>query len=301
MAYDFDFGSKTAKGGFDSEKKIAEKFNNWQNDREAKIWLQILGYKLKDIKKLEAIPIPPRISKKFAADLGLEREEDHQFKKADIQVKITIALTNGIVKRENISVKKANKGANFNQVDKRKVDTYQKLWYFDNEIGEILKLFTGEIQPTKNPQLLKKYCDMDIAELEDCRRIFLNYLLPNYLDKIISFFEKKKVIILSDIIKGRGALCAEWLMAVKYDKATDTTTWALININEALDLFNNGGLKLTKPTQASLQLSDVITMQRKGGTPDPTSLQFKIKPLLIFDYLENKRKRSIEILHQLKR
>lgn len=26
-----------------------------------------------------------------------------------------------------------------------------------------------------------------------------------------------------------------------------------------------------------------LTAQRKGGTPDPTSLQFKIKPLDIFD------------------
>jgi len=26
-----------------------------------------------------------------------------------------------------------------------------------------------------------------------------------------------------------------------------------------------------------------VTMQRKGGTPDPTSLQFKINPLALFE------------------
>jgi len=290
MAYDFEFGSSTAKGGFASEDKVVEKFNNWKNDKEAQTWLKILGYKLEDIKELKAIGIPPQISKDFAKSLGLEKDEDLQFKKADLQVQITVVLNNGVIKRENISVKKANKNANYNQVDKRKVDTYQKIWKFDDEIATILKLFTGEIEPVRNPDLLNKYCGISPEQLEDYRRIYLDYLKPQYLEKIIRFFSEKKLKILLDIIKGRGALAAEWLMVVRYDPGKDETKWVLTNINTALDCFSIGNVKLTKKTKASLQLSNGIVMQRKGGTPDPTSLQFKIKPLLIFDYIEESHK-----------
>ncbi|MEO1928641.1 MAG: hypothetical protein ABGX26_08155 [Nautiliaceae bacterium] len=286
MAYDFEFGSSTAKGGFASEDKVVEKFNNWKNDKEAQVWLKILGCRLEDIKEVRAIGIPPQINKEFARSLGLENDEDLQFKKADLQVQITVILSNGVIKRENISVKKANKNANYNQVDKRKVDRYQKIWKFDDEIATILKLFTGEIEPVKHPDLLCKYCGMTAEELEDCRRIYLNYLKPKYLEKIIKFFSEKKFQILLDIIKGRGALAAEWLMVVRYDPDKNETKWVLTNINTALDCFQIGDVKLTKKRKASLQLSNGIVMQRKGGTPDPTSLQFKIKPLLIFGYMD---------------
>jgi hypothetical protein len=287
VPYDFNFGSLTAKGGFASEHIIADKFSNWKKDMEAKKWLKILGYDLNFIKKVDAIQIPPRLSHSLAKQLGLEKEEDKEFKKADIQIQVTIFLNKGIIKRENISIKKANKGTNYNQVDKRKVDTYQRIWGFDNEIAEILKLFTGEIEPAKNPQILKKYCNVDIANLEDYRRIYLNYLKQNYLSKVFGFFKNKKIQILMDIIKGRGALCAEWFMAVKYEPSSDTTTWALININEAIEIFSKGEVGLTKTKRASLKLSNTIIMQRKGGTPDPTSLQFKIKPLIIFNKSKN--------------
>ena len=32
--YDFEFGSKTAEGGFANEKAVCEKFNNWKTDEE---------------------------------------------------------------------------------------------------------------------------------------------------------------------------------------------------------------------------------------------------------------------------
>lgn len=289
MPYDFEFGSSTAKGGFYNEKLVAKKFNNWKQDKEARIWLKILGYKLDDIKDVRALQIKQRISKDYAKSLGLEKDEDLQYKKADVQVQVIVFLNDGTIKRENISVKKANKDANYNQVDKRKVDSYQKMWKFDDEIKEILKLFTGEFPPLENRELMFKYCTVKASQLKDKRRIFLNNLKPKYLEKIIKFFESKKPLILMDIIKGRGALCAEWLMVVEYDKSTDKTTWALVNINQAIDIFSLGKVRLSK--KGSLNISDGIVMQRKGGTPDPESLQFKIKPLIVFDYLSKQSKR----------
>ena len=288
MPYDFEFGSSTAKGGFHNEELVAKKFNNWKRDKESRVWLRILGYKLDTIRDVKAFHIKQMISKDYAKSLGIEKDEDIHYKKADVQVQIIVFLDDGTVKRENISVKKANKDANYNQVDKRKVDSYQRMWKFDDEIKEILKLFTGESPPLENRELMSKYCTVNASQLKDKRRIFLNNLKPKYLEKIIKFFESKKPLILMDIIKGRGALCAEWLMVVEYDKSTDETTWALININQAIDIFSVGKVRPSK--KYSLNISDGIVMQRKGGTPDPESLQFKIKPLTVFDYLSKQNK-----------
>jgi hypothetical protein len=40
----FEIGSQTAKGGFVNEKDICAKVNNWENDKEAQQWLNIMGY-----------------------------------------------------------------------------------------------------------------------------------------------------------------------------------------------------------------------------------------------------------------
>jgi Prolyl-tRNA synthetase, C-terminal len=44
-------GSQTARKGFANENQIADKFNNWKVDSEAKEWLNIMGYNLSDIEK----------------------------------------------------------------------------------------------------------------------------------------------------------------------------------------------------------------------------------------------------------
>jgi uncharacterized protein YpuA (DUF1002 family) len=60
-----------------------------------------------------------------------------------VQIRIVITIGN-ILKIENLSLKKANSDADYNQVDKRLVDAYQEMWKFDDEINFWLKLFTGE-------------------------------------------------------------------------------------------------------------------------------------------------------------
>ena len=42
-------GSEIAKSGFQSEKDIVNKFNNWKEDEDSKQWLKIMGYKLSEI------------------------------------------------------------------------------------------------------------------------------------------------------------------------------------------------------------------------------------------------------------
>lgn len=200
-------GSQTAKGGFQNEHDIVDKFNGFQTDYEAKIWLDIMGY--------------------------------------------DVHLT-----------------ANFNQIDKRSVDTYQTMWGFDDDIAITLKKFTGVIQPNVQEQ----------KTLRDKRRWYLNELPTKDVDKLLDFFTKNKVLIFGDILKGRGMLSAEWFLVTK-SNGDNTTDWVLKNINEVINFYAQGEIAISK--QGGLILGR-LTAQRKGGTPDPTSLQFKIKPLDLF-------------------
>ena len=284
--YDFEFGSRTAKGGFANEKAICEKFNNWRKDEDAKLWLNIMGYNPDKIDYVKAIQIPTRIKKADIRKFGFSKEEYEElmhFKKTDVQVQIKLIIRiNNALKVENLSLKKANSDADYNQVDKRWVDTYKEMWHFDDEIAVALKLFTGEITPSLYPDMLK----IRISQLRDQRRVFLTELRDNIAQKIISFFTKNKILVVSDIIKGRGGFAADWMLVTRYNKKNDTTTWILKDINTAMNFFGEGEVKVSP--RGSLYIGR-ITMQRKGGTPDPKKLQFKIKPCDLFKLESGKK------------
>lgn len=120
-----EIGSRTAKGGFAIETEVERLFNDWENQPLAQSWLLSMGYDVSKIKSILAIQIPVRIKKQDLPKYRLSNIEDftqlQKYKKADIQVQLKIQLHNSL-KLENISVKKANKGANFNQIDKRPVE-----------------------------------------------------------------------------------------------------------------------------------------------------------------------------------
>ncbi len=264
----------TAKGGFINETHICEKFRNYKNDKEAQIWLSQMGYCFKNIQNLEANEIPVRISKDKVRSLGISEEkyeETIRFKKADAQVRICIQLDN-IQYVENISLKKSNKNSGFNQVDKRPVTTYQMIWGFDDEICYWLRLFTGDLVPEENLpyDTLKK--------LKKENRLFLSEIPVASCEKIIKFFTDNKTLVISDILRGRGGLSAEWFLVTQksHDNKID---WVLQDINHVCNFYGQGDVKLSP--RGSLKIGRV-TMQRKGGTPDPSSLQFKINPLELF-------------------
>ncbi len=276
MAYDFNFGSRTAKGGFASEREVVRKFKNWRLDKEAQEWLKIMGYPLEKIQDLRVFHIPAKLNEEKRRLFGLENNEDIEFKKADVQIRLLIKIDN-IWKIENISIKKISSG-DYNQVDKRKVDNYKRIWGFDEDIAISLKLFTGEIKPC-NFERYSKFINISCDKLKDKRRIFLNELKENKLKKIINFFTDNKHLVVADVLRGRGALSADWIMVLRYDNNNDITQWALVEINLAVNLYCKGEVNLTE--RGSLKVGQVV-MQRKGGTPDPTKLQFKIKPSLLF-------------------
>ena len=271
-----EIGSTTAKGGFANEKSICRKFNNWGKDKDAQSWLEIMGYKLGMINSVKAIRIPTRIKKtemkKFRVSEG-DFESLMRFKKADAQIRIVIIIGN-ILKIENLSLKKANSDADYNQVDKRSVDVYQEMWGFNNEISCWLKLFTAENNPKSFSNCIGK------VKLRDKRRMFLDEMPEDIRNKIVRFFKENRIIIISDILKGRGGFSANWMLVTRYNKNENTTTWILRDINAVMNFFGSGEVEISP--KGSLYIGK-ITMQRKGGTPDPTKLQFKIKPCELFE------------------
>lgn len=265
----------TAKGGFLNESDICKKFMNYKNDNVAQSWLNTLGYNPEKIENLLATQIPVRINHDKAIALGIcenKYNESIKFKKADIQIQIEIIIDN-IVHIENISLKKANKTAGFNQVDKRPVLTYQKIWNFSDNIAKWLQLFTGDILPE---EILSS---SELKNIKDKRRLFLTEIPTDKLEMIIDFFNSNKMLIVSDILRGRGGLSAEWFLVTR--KSDDNSVdWVLKDINSVCNFYAQGEVKLSP--RGSLKIGR-ITMQRKGGTPDPTSLQFKINPLELFE------------------
>jgi R. len=147
------------------------------------------------------------------------------------------------------------------------------MWKFENNIAFWLKLFTGELDPKKHSR------KTGIKKFRDKRRLFLDEMPIVIQKKIIRFFDKNRIIIVSDIIKGRGGLSADWMLVTKLNRENKTTTWTLKDINVVMNFFGSGEVRISP--RGSLYIGK-ITMQRKGGTPDPTKIQFKIKPCQLF-------------------
>jgi hypothetical protein len=70
------------------------------------------------------------------------------------------------------------------------------------------------------------------------------------------------------------------MLVTRYNRIYKTTTWTLRDINVVMNFL--GGVEVCISPKGSLYVGK-ITMQRKGGTPDPTKLQFKIKPCQLFN------------------
>lgn len=169
---------------------------------------------------------------------------------------------------QNLQVKLVSNPQGFNQIDKRWIDKYAEFWNIPADIVKILKLFTGEIKPTAK-------------KLKDPRRMLLSEMNENDQHKIINFFEKNKILIVSDLLKGRGEFSADWVLVIL--KVKRESRWILKSINEAMNVFGNGGVVISP--KGSLNIGK-IGMQRKGGDNGRDTakmLQFKINPVELFN------------------
>ena len=242
-------GSETAKGGFRNEDEVIEKFNNWETDEVAQDWLIAMNYVIKEIEFVKAVKIGGNF-------------------KTYVQVQVTIKLKEAI-DCENLSIKLVSNPQGFNQIDKREIDKYVAMWNIPKDIEIILKLFIGKIEPKSK------------ENLKDARRMLLTEMSQEDQDKIIAFFNTNKILIVSDILKGRDKFSADWMLVI-LNKDSESYDWALKNINTVMNVFGKGAIRITK--QGSMKIGE-IGMQRKGGDGGRESakmLQFKINPCLLF-------------------
>lgn len=239
-------GSQTAKNGFANEKEIAQRFENYQDDIEAQKWLVIMGYKIELIENVKAVIL-----------------HGH---KADINLQILVQYKDAI-DIQNIQVKLVSNPKGFNQIDKRWISKYQELWGFNDEVKNLLQLFTGELAPN--------------ASSRNNKRMFIDEFSPHQQHIILNYFQTNKLLILSDIIKGRGEFAAEWVLVAQ--KTPQYARWVLKNINQVLQHYATG--EVTISPKGSLLIGKV-TMQRKGGDGGRETakmLQFKLNPAELFD------------------
>lgn len=249
-------GSKIAKGGFANEQEVADKFNNWKIDADAQAWLKIMMYDLNEILSVHAVKIG---QKGFKSDIN-------------VSINITIRHKNkqpSLTSIENIQVKLVSTKSGFNQVEKRKVNQYINKWHIPESVSKILEYYDGERQPY-------------ISSTRDCRRMFMDEFSLIDQQNVIQFFQKHIVMIVSDVIRGRGRFAAEWTLVI--NKYNNTYRWVLISINEAIELYL-GDCKVGITPKGNLRLGN-ITLQRKGGdngADTANMLQFKANPMILFN------------------
>ena len=142
------------------------------------------------------------------------------------------------------------------------------MWNIPVKVSTALKLFKGEIKPTK-------------SDFRDTRRMFINEMDNKTQKELVNFFNKIKILVLTDILKGNDDFSASWFMVI-WKKKNENPQWIIRDINYVLNFFGNGEIKITK--QGSLKIGK-ITMQRKGGDgcrETGKMLQFKIIPIELF-------------------
>lgn len=238
-------GSATAKGGFRNENDVRDKFIVWRADADARAWLTAIGYDTSAIKDVTA-----------AKPSG---------EKADVVV--TVSKSDGAERRHGISIKLVSSPSGFNQIDKRWLRQYAKMWNMPSEIVAALRLYVGEDPPvgkTRRPE-----------------RMFLTEMSKEVQAAIVGFFSANKEQIVADLLRGEGTGRADLFMVAW--KPGRETRWKIITTNEAIRFFGEGPVEITR--SGNLKIGR-ITMQRKGGDGGRETakmLQFKMNPSLIFE------------------
>lgn len=237
-------GSQIAKAGFKNEDEIAAKFNNWTSDADAKQWLAAMNFHLDEIENVVA-------------------RKPHG-EKADVE--ITVKTKSG-ERKEGVSIKLVSSPNGFNQIDKRWLRQYVKLWSMPTDVENALKLFLGETPPTGKSRV--------------ANRMYLNELGATAQKAVVDFFTTNKQRIVSDLIAGDGTHAAGWILVAF--KATSNTRWTLRSVAAATAFYSEGPVEITRA--GNLKIGR-ITMQRKGGDGGRETakmLQFKINPVQLFD------------------
>lgn len=146
------------------------------------------------------------------------------------------------------------------------------MWNIPPLIIKLLQYYTGEKPPIG-------------LSTRDKRRMYADEFSEIEQTAIIQWLSDNKMMIITDIMKGRGSMAAEWMLVIQ--KAKNNSQWVLTPMNLCMNYFGYGEVDITP--RGNIRIGR-ITMQRKGGDGGRKSaqmLQFKINPAELFLLKEN--------------
>ena len=174
--------SQTAKSGFRNEDWVVDQFNNHHTSLYGTAWLDAMEY-----------PHPKKVCAQTTRRMGF-------FNKADVLVLVDDHV-------EWVSVKKFT--ASFNQLDKRWVDDFARLWKMPDSVISSLKMYCGE----------DGYGPADVSGLashtRDARRFYMDELPYDKQEQVLAFLNKNKKRIIRNVMAGRGRAAARWMLVVE--------------------------------------------------------------------------------------
>ncbi len=244
--------AKAARSGFRNEDWVVSQFTKHRNSRWSQGWLRVMGYDIHTMKNLCA---------QTTRKMGF-------FNKADVLVLVGDNV-------EWISVKKFS--ASFNQIDKRWIDDYAKMWHMPDDVVKVLKMYCGE--DDFRPGQINDVKGLGMAS--DMRRFTMNEISPAGREAVLTFLNKNKSKIIKDVMSGTGKAAAKWMLLVEERNDLPYRS-AILPINSVVRHCSGGAYI----TQNGVIRLGRLTIQRKGGDNGRKSaqmLQFKFSPKDMFD------------------
>lgn len=237
-------GSETAKNGFRNEDEIRDKFNDWEKDKDARLWLRAMKHRLGEIQSVTA-------------------KKPHGYK-ADVEVAVK---TQSGEKVEGISIKLVSTKTGFNQIDKRWLKTYAAMWKMPPGIVKAMQLYLGETPPTKPGR--------------HAERMYLNELPPDLQKDVMDFFTKHKDEIVSDLLAGDGDHAADWFMVTL--KTSSPPRWCLRSLSDTIQFYAQGDVVMTRAGNLKIGRISMQRKGGDNGRETAKMLQFKINPVQLFE------------------
>jgi hypothetical protein len=263
-------GSEAARGGFRNEGALEDAING-----RTALGIQLLDAMAVDASSsVRASQVASRLSaSSLGALLGISAISQEVLRASTQHQKADLLVNVAGDRRVTASLKKANAGSDFNQVDRRPVDVYQRFWEFSDEVALSLKLFTGDLSPS---EFAKHSQGLRLSE--DHHRIAFPDLSAAQQAAVLDFFKANKHKIVSDLVRGKGPLAADFMIVTQQDGPI--TRIHISRMSDVVDYLCQPPVSVGPRTTFCV---GHLTAQRKGGTPDPTSLQFKVKPSILLN------------------
>lgn len=239
-------GSRIAKQGFANEKDMVKVFNSWESNPAAKMLLSRMGHDLENISSVIAKKVPGTV-------------------KPDIMVSV---VSPGYTEYHRISCKRVEKKANYNHLCRKSVSKYADQWGFDEQVGDLLKAFTGEI-PGNN------FLRSGVTP-RDHRRLFMHEMNDAAQACVVEFFQHNVHNVVKEIFLGTDRdEIPQWMLFTYIDETGDCS-YHIYPMQQVVD-FYTGDAQVSLTSRGNLSIGKV-TLQRKGGTGNPFDMQFKFRP-----------------------